>query len=69
MGVSSMRSLSRRLPICASERTPCSVPYTVTSLCPPLATSFSFTVAVSPARSERFLTSSAVNPAFETWTA
>ena len=52
IGVSSICSLSRRRPICASARTPSVVPYTVTSLWPPVATSLIFTVAVSPARSD-----------------
>ncbi len=68
MGVASIVPASSGLPICGLALTPSVVPYTVTSLCPPEATSFILTIAVSPARSVRPVTSSAVNPALVTLT-
>ena len=68
MGVASTVCESMRRPTCASARTPSVAPYTVTVLVPPVATSFTLIVAVSPARKVSSGTFSLLNPAFSTLT-
>jgi hypothetical protein len=68
IGVSSIVLLSSCTPICASARTPLSVPMTVTSVFSVPTSSLTLTVAVSPERRLRPPRDSSPNPCFETTT-